>query len=166
MSQVTHRKYGWVKGQHLRFVVGHRVKTRKDDALRETDYKVDEGTGCWNWTGAVGAYGYGISYYHGHLTHAHRMAYQSRRGPIPKGMILDHLCRNKLCVNPDHLEPVSNAVNTQRGDAAKLTEADVIEIRRLYRSGGWTHRSLATRFGVCRENVGRIIRNQQWKNVA
>lgn len=46
---------------------------------------------------------------------AHRVAYKILVGPISRGLVIDHLCRNKLCVNPDHLEPVTQSVNVQRG---------------------------------------------------
>lgn len=66
---------------------------------------------CWPWTAAVFRDGYG-QFSHGRR--AHRVAYESVVGPIPDGMQLDHLCRNKLCVNPSHLEPVTPRVNTIR----------------------------------------------------
>lgn len=74
-------------------------------------------TSCWIWTGTVGRANYGefwLSTTQGH-TFAHRYAYQIVKGEIPKGLVLDHLCRNPLCVNPDHLEAVTQQVNTLRG---------------------------------------------------
>jgi hypothetical protein len=54
---------------------------------------------------------------------AHRFAYLEFVGPIPDGLVLDHLCRNKKCVNPDHLEPVTNAENLRRGRVARASGA-------------------------------------------
>lgn len=70
-------------------------------------------SGCLVWTGAQRGKGYG-AFRDGEMYYAHRWAYQLERGPIPKGLTVDHLCRNKLCVNVDHLELVTPAGNTRR----------------------------------------------------
>jgi len=69
---------------------------------------------CWEWTRGKNSSGYGrISIaYKNRLTH--RVSYTLMVGPIPDGLTLDHLCRNKICVNPDHLEPVPSLVNVRR----------------------------------------------------
>jgi HNH endonuclease len=82
--------------------------------------KIDKsqiGTGCWLWTGAsMGGYGIMGVCINGvrHGVVAHRLVYTICKGEIPDPLVLDHLCRNTLCVNPDHLEPVSNKENTLR----------------------------------------------------
>lgn len=76
--------------------------------------------GCVVWTGSTNGVGYGILVVSpGDGSHrklyAHRLAYERKNGPIPDGLHLDHLCRNTLCVNPDHLEPVTAGENVLRG---------------------------------------------------
>lgn len=74
-------------------------------------------TPCWTWTAAQDQLGYGRFWAFGKHMMAHRAAYEMLRHPIPDGMTIDHLCRNPSCVNPDHLEVVSQAENVLRGDA-------------------------------------------------
>lgn len=68
---------------------------------------------CWIWT-ACKRRGYGAYTVDGKLRVAHRLVYEEMRGPIPEGLTLDHLCRNRPCVNPDHLEPVTREENVRR----------------------------------------------------
>lgn len=80
-------------------------------------FVVDETTGCWPWTGPVNPAGYGYICCCGVMVGAHRIAYLHFRGRVEPGLTLDHLCRVRRCVNPDHLEPVSRGENVRRGDA-------------------------------------------------
>lgn len=79
--------------------------------------KVDAAGVCWEWTAHVRSDGYGQFHrcpdYRAVV--AHRRAWELLVGPIPGGMVLDHLCKNRVCVNPDHLEPVTQGVNVRRG---------------------------------------------------
>lgn len=78
--------------------------------------KVDKSGDCWLWTAAIDK-GYGsFTIRRGEKAKAHRYAYQELVGPIPVGLTLDHLCRNRACVNPAHLEPVTLGVNVLRGE--------------------------------------------------
>jgi hypothetical protein len=71
-------------------------------------------SGCWIWTGSKNSLGYGEISYRGSKWRAHRAAYTALVGPIPDGLVLDHLCRTPSCVNPAHLEPVTQAENIRR----------------------------------------------------
>lgn len=82
--------------------------------------KVDKADDCWIWRGHHGRFGYGLFTWApsrgvSKVRAAHRVAYELLKGPIPDGLVLDHLCRNPPCVNPDHLEPVPQVVNMVRG---------------------------------------------------
>ena len=70
---------------------------------------------CEIWTGPLNEHGYGAASY----GLAHRLAWQAANGPVPDGLELDHLCRVRSCVRPDHLEPVTHRENCRRGDAGK-----------------------------------------------
>lgn len=72
-------------------------------------------SGCWEWLGSHNGKGYGIFWYENSYRAAHRFGYAMMRSPIPDGLQLDHLCRNRGCVNPWHLEPVTALENQMRG---------------------------------------------------
>ncbi len=88
--------------------------------------KVDSGTGCWNWDGRLSKEGYGIWYdpIKGRAIGSHRLSYLMFKNPSEefyqtRSFCIDHLCRNRACSNPDHLELVTFSENTSRGDTHK-----------------------------------------------
>lgn len=83
--------------------------------------KVRKTEACWIWTGAMrdGGYGHFSGMRFIGTNRAHRVAWILAHGPIPDGLVLDHLCRNRACVNPGHMEPVSHAENVRRGIAGQ-----------------------------------------------
>lgn len=94
------------------------VPTRPPVPLEDRFWrKVAKGEGCWEWQAARDSNGYGV-FNKGEgrgLDRAHRVAYELLVGAIPPGLVLDHLCRNKSCCNPGHLEPVTIGENIRRG---------------------------------------------------
>ena len=87
--------------------------------------KSDDPDGCWEWTAGKISDGYGHFWNSEQRRNesAHRVAYEALVGPIPDGLVLDHLCRNRGCVNPAHVEPVTNEENVRRGVSPSVANA-------------------------------------------
>lgn len=79
--------------------------------------------GCVIWTRALSTDGYGQFWANGRLRNAHIVAYELAKGPVPDGLEIDHLCRVRCCINPDHLEAVSDRENVIRGRGPAVTRA-------------------------------------------
>lgn len=94
-------------------------------------------TNCTVWIGATNNKGYGLISINGKVQLAHRVAYEAEYGDIPEGMVIDHLCRVRNCVNAMHLEAVTNGENGRRGRAARtLREGDTCINGHLIPDGG------------------------------
>lgn len=142
-----------------------RVQDVDDRFWSKVAIPADVITGCWLWTrDTSNTYGYGRFKMPGRYAVAHRVAYESVRGPIGSGLDLDHLCRVRHCINPAHLEPVTKAENVRRGlvgqgemrgerhGSAKLSDAQAAEIIASTESAA----TLAKRFGVHQSLISRI----------
>jgi hypothetical protein len=152
IAKVTKKDAGWVKGEPKRYLVGHNTRNSP------VEYIVDPETGCWVWQRSFRGNGYGAAYHDGRQTQAHRMVYERHRGTIRVGLVLDHLCRNSMCVNPAHLEAVTPAENNRRGVRAKLTLTDVEEIRTRSDSAA----ALALKYSVTKRTIYNIWNGQTW----
>jgi hypothetical protein len=160
-AQRTDPRFGWVKGEPKRFVNGHNRRKGPADYVEE-----DRGylTPCWIWQRALNNKGYGLTgrgSTTGRQRAAHRYFYELEFGPIPEGKQLDHLCRQPACVRPGHLEPVTRAVNLQRGAGAKLTPAMVRQIR----DSSLSSREIARRLGVSHRTVCDVRSGLSWSNI-
>lgn len=85
--------------------------------------KTSNPDGCWVWLASCGSHGYGQIGSHSTVMLAHKFAYESEVGTVPIGLQLDHLCRNRKCVNPAHLEPVTQQENIRRGQSGAYLAA-------------------------------------------
>lgn len=130
-----------------------RFKTLEERLMSKVD--VDDDTGCWLWTGAIDRYGYGQIGVEGRVTGVHRASYSTFVGPIPEGLTIDHLCRVRRCLNPEHLETVTSRENTLRGDTIQARNAaksrcpkghpyDVVQWRKLKSGSLGIHRKCST----------------------
>ena len=141
--------------------------------------KVEKTPACWVWTANKTSQGYGvITVNHTKQLYAHRVSWELHFGPVPSGKLVCHKCDNRACVNPTHLFLGTHQDNTTdmmtkkrnnppRGDRcahSKLTAADVVEIRSLYRDGA-TQSSLAKKFLVSDRSIFAIIHGKTWSHV-
>jgi hypothetical protein len=92
---------------------------------------------------------------------AHRVRYEAIFGPLPEGLVPDHLCKHRPCCNPAHMEAVTAAENVRRGSVAKLDMAKAIEMRAM-RAAGMKVYLIAERFGVSQSVASRAIRGENW----
>ena len=118
--------------------------------------KVNKTETCWLWTGAKTIKGYGIVSRKGRLAKVHRVAYALIKGEIPEGLVIDHLCRVRLCVNPDHLEAVTTQENTKR--SLKSTKTHCIRGHKLIGNNLITRKDGSRRCRACNNE-----RQREWK---
>ncbi len=120
---------------------------------------------CWAWTGSINKKtGYGKKQWFGETWLAHRWVWTMLFGTIPYGMTINHLCSNRACVNPHHLEVVSQSDNCRHGRGAKLTKDQVLEIRRQPISRG-DRIALAEKYGVSPMTISDIRGGRSWRNI-
>lgn len=134
---------------------------------------------CWLWTGGTKR-GYGaLRLSDQTVEYAHRLSWMLNNGPIPKGMDVLHRCDTPRCVNPQHMflgtqqdnvkdmdqKGRRNPVRGERGGRARLTEAQVIEIRLLYANTDTTYHKLGCLFGVDFNTIQAIVSRRNWAHV-
>ena len=133
---------------------------------------------CWEWTGGSrNAYGYGQFRLNGRMVKVHRISYELSHGSIPEGMLVCHHCDNPPCANPSHLflgTDKDNAIdremkgrghdqNGEKNNRAKLTDAQVSEIRERYTGKRGEQAALAREYTVSKMHISRILKNEMRK---
>lgn len=111
----------------------------KDHLRLHSRYVVNATTGCWDWTGTVGRGGYAVISFHGRYYQAHRLLHDLTFGPTPADFDVDHRCRNRSCVNPDHTESVPHGENVRRAFDPSFNPA-LAWPTLAWRSAGFTER--------------------------
>lgn len=171
LARRTDPERGWVKGQPKRFIHGHNRRGRFDPPRYRVEDRGHE-TPCWIWLGATAVNTRSRSHAYGLMNGgqlAHRVMYEQARGPIPEGHDLDHLCRETLCVNPDHVEPVTHRENCRRGAMTLLTREQVVALHRDFREAGMPVqtfcRDRAPALGVSLYTIRAALSGQSWPDV-
>lgn len=173
LAPYSSKRLGWIKDEPIRYINGH----YSPPANERFWAKVDKSGECWEWTGTRQYSGYGVLRIHGKSIRAHRFAWELENGPIPPGMVVMHICDNPRCVRHSHLKLGTQIENVgDRGSKnrqsrgatnsrAKLTEADVTEIRRRFAHEHITKESLAADYGVDGSTIGAIVLRKTWRHV-
>jgi hypothetical protein len=147
----------------MRFIRGHNsFGMDRSKPYKEVRYLAEDRgfkSECWIWQlKTTTKTGYGVVRVGGKDLLAHRWHYEQVNGPIPVGLQIDHLCRVRDCVNPDHMQVVSPQENTRRSLAGKVTSNLQDEmIYALAMTGNFSNAEIGRRFGVTRETV-RLIK--------
>lgn len=145
-------------------------------AKLDDKYYPDPNSGCWIWLERCNESGYAYVSYRGKNQRAHRLFFERAKGAIPKGLTLDHKCRVRCCVNPNHLEPVTQTENRRRGVRHQLADQVVDYIRAVplwngrgrqsASSGLETVKGLSQKLSVPRTTIQRIRSGQEWRGSA
>jgi hypothetical protein len=140
---------------------GRPVPLLSDSDLRRFWSKVllPVGSGCMTWTAYTDRYGYGMFRIGNTLYRPHRVSYELLNGPIEPGRVLDHLCRNRACVAPSHLEAVSQEENVRRGNSPTAVNA-----RKTHCPQGHSYSRGGRKCRVCNRAAGQAYRANQKRN--
>lgn len=135
----------------------------------------DARTGCWNWTGNFVKAGYGTFFLDGKNQRAHRVSYIHFVGPIPKGLLVQHTCDNKKCVNPDHLkigtdlsnvhDMISKGRRVVSGRKKSTLQRKDVEAIIAALNRGESANSLARKYGTTWGTIGRIKQGISWAHI-
>lgn len=128
---------------------------------RNIEATIDE-NGCWKSNIPPNVLGYCDVKHTKTNSKLHRLVYEALIGPIPEKLVLDHLCRNRWCCNPWHLEPVPQSVNVWRGDVPKTTAVEVENARVQYANNELNLNEVAAQLHVAPSTASLIMRGDLW----
>lgn len=126
----------------------------RNDGRLQSSYDI-EPDGCWNWRKALTTAGYG-HFFMGRYYQAHRIVFIRYRGPVPDDRQLDHLCRNRRCVNPDHLEVVTQSENIRRSPRTRMNRERIALTFELA-DKGYSTREIARLLTVDHSTISRVL---------
>ncbi len=181
VARQTSHKHGYVKGEPVRYVLGHRPHRRQNpvELFWSKVRKSPEPDGCWLWTAGRNNKGYGLIRWRGRNCLAHRISWELANGPFPAELQVLHRCDVPLCIRPDHLflgtvrdnvrDMMAKGRNRARaGESAahsKLTGNQVRELRARFACGETNYSQLARAYGIDRGNVRKIVLGINWRHL-
>jgi DNA-binding CsgD family transcriptional regulator len=174
-ARQTYSRLGIKRGEHFHFLRGHHNTARRDRTDQLNNYRVEDCgyvTPCWIWHGKIDHLGYGRITGRGILVH--RQSYENAFADFNERLDVLHKCDVRPCMNPEHLYQGTHQDNMrdmrerqrsprgERHSRAKLTDAQIEELRRLYEGGGFTTRSIAALFSISKSNAHAHI-SARWR---
>lgn len=139
-------------------------ETQIDNFLNKIEINYKEPNGCWLWVGCLSPKGYGVVNLNNRAYRSHRVAWEYwMKDEIPKDKVINHLCSVRNCVNPHHLEVVSQRENVRKAKTTRLTKEIADEIRAEYATGKYSQKELGKRHGVGHHFISAIVLNKNWK---
>lgn len=171
LADRNHSRYGYVKGEPLRYLHRHQNTRYKEYSEEDRGYK----TLCWIWRGDLNPKGYGIKYLnrkiHGRgQMPAHRHMWEKLHGPVPDGLELHHQCEVRSCCRDEHCKPLTHAEH-MREHLTKLSEADKAQAIHLYATTNLTGKEIGNMFGVRQSHVSALAnaagvrRGRSWQHI-
>lgn len=158
-APADHKTYGWKKGEPYEYVSQHHNNKKRSNYVEE-----DRGfePPCHIWQGQP-SQRYPSIKIKGKPKKLHSWAWEKTFGPIPDGFVVHHRCDQPRCCNPQHLELVTQAVNSQRGRSSRLTMEKANQIRALYATGDYSYRQLGAMYEVSLTTVQNVVYGHTWK---
>lgn len=178
IAPFTAKQLGWIKGQPLRYIYGHRWAAKTIEEVWRRHFAERGTTDCWEWQSTRLPNGYGTLTFKGKSYYAHRVAWEITNGAIADGVFVCHHCDNRACCNPAHLflgTPAENSAdmavkgradrpNGESNPHSRLRDDDVRAIRNLA-AAGLSNREIARQYQLSDSHVWGIVKRKCWGHV-